>query len=65
MKEQSFIRPLTERELVEINGGGLWTKIKNWFKQHFTKEKVDEHSWESGSKNGYTGTTMVGVKFNF
>ena len=40
MKEQSFIRPLTERELVEINGGGLWTKIKNWFKQHFTKEKV-------------------------
>lgn len=64
MKEQNFMRPLTERELMEINGGGLWTKIKSWFKKHFVKDTSDEHSWESGSKRGYTETTFYGVGFD-
>lgn len=64
MKEQNFMRPLTEQEMLEINGGGFWSKIKNWFKKHFVKEKVDEHSFESGCRNGYDGTTFYGVGFD-
>jgi hypothetical protein len=63
MKEQNFMRPLTERELMEINGGGLFGNIKKWFKKHFVHEKVDEHSFESGSSRGYTGTNFYGVGF--
>lgn len=58
------MRPLTEKELVEITGGGLWEKIRDWFKKHFFKEKIDEKSWESGSKSNYTGTTFYGVGFD-
>lgn len=64
MKEKTFMRPLTEKELMEINGGGFWSSIVSWFKRHFVKEKVDEHSWESGCKVGYTGTTFYGVGFD-
>lgn len=61
--EKYFMRPLTEEEMMEITGGGLWEKIIAWFKRHFFKEKVDEKSWESGSKVGYDDTTFYGIGF--
>lgn len=64
MKEQNFMRPLTERELMEINGGGFFGRIKSWFKKHFVVQRADEHSFESGSKRGYTGTTYIGAGFD-
>ena len=63
METKNFMRPLTEEELQTIYGGSIFTKIIDWFKRHFFKEKVDEHSWESICTHGYNGTDMYGVAF--
>ncbi|MBO4663187.1 MAG: hypothetical protein J5663_02100 [Bacteroidaceae bacterium] len=64
METEYFMRSLTEEELHSIYGGSIFSSILAWFKRHFFKEKVDEHSFESMSTHGYDGTTMYGFGFD-
>lgn len=47
------MRLLTQQEMQSIYGGSFLDNIISWFKRYTFRQKVDEHSWESGSKAGY------------